>query len=136
MMTPMSRIKRWLSHAWVRVALIVGVVLLITVAFALVDLSPDLEHLDVRLLSGPGQGNYHALAQRLSKEATEQQGRVTNVSTQGTVDNLEQGGEPIGQILGEDAKPEYPAGACCKKPARILCRIGVGLFGDAEDVLQ
>lgn len=72
----------------IRLLVLAGVVLVIGLVFAAVDLSPDLEHLDTEMLSGPEQGNYHAIVDRLSRAASADNGHVGNRSTAGTVDAL------------------------------------------------
>jgi len=72
----------------IRVLILVAVVALLVLAFALIDLSPDLDHLDTRVLSGPKQGNYYATTQRLGRSASRQHGSVMAAETAGSVDNL------------------------------------------------
>ncbi len=72
---------------WRSAALFLGIVL-IAVAISLIDLSPDLDHMDVRMLSGPEQGNYHAVVDRLALTAARKNGQLENQATSGTVDNL------------------------------------------------
>lgn len=72
-----------------RVAIVIGGVLLIVAIAVLVDIEPSLSHLDATLLSGPEAGNYHAVASRLSDAAAERKGTLHNQPTAGTVDNLE-----------------------------------------------
>lgn len=71
-----------------KVLILLGVVVVLALVFALVDLSPDLGHLDARILSGPEKGNYYAVVDRLSAAADEQDGTITNAATAGTVDAL------------------------------------------------
>jgi TRAP-type uncharacterized transport system substrate-binding protein len=73
---------------WRSIALFSGIIL-IAIAISLIDLSPDLDHMEVRMLSGPEQGNYHAVVDRLSTAAARKNGRLENQTTRGTVENLE-----------------------------------------------
>ncbi len=64
--------------------------LLVIAALSLINLSPDLSHLDATLLSGTQKGNYFAIGKTLEKLADSDNGNLKNVSTKGSVDNLEQ----------------------------------------------
>ncbi len=52
-----------------RIVLIVGGIAILLLAFSLVDLSPDLDHLNIKMLSGPSEANYHAIVTRPSTYA-------------------------------------------------------------------
>lgn len=71
-----------------RLAALLGGSLLLVAAFSLVNLSPDLSHLDARLASGPELGNYYAVAERLQDSARQDKGTLTNLASKGSVDNL------------------------------------------------
>lgn len=77
------------NNPWVRTAGVLLVLGLLTVSFAMMDLEPDLSHVDVKVLSGSTSGNYHAVMERASEEAAKQSGSVENVSTRGSLDNVE-----------------------------------------------
>ncbi|MBX2797933.1 MAG: hypothetical protein KTR31_09700 [Myxococcales bacterium] len=81
--------KRKGMSPWIRVGIVASVLALLTVTFAILDLDPDLSHVDVAVLSGSPQGNYYAVVERAKAEAAEQNGTVDNVSTQGSLDNIE-----------------------------------------------
>jgi len=72
----------------VRLAAVLGIALLIGLAFSLLHLGDALDHLDARMLSGPEQGNYHAVVEALSRGAARRGGTLRNEATNGTVDNL------------------------------------------------
>ena len=55
---------------------------------ASVDLTPSLSHLDTRMLSGSEQGNYFAIVERLGAEAAARRGKIVNVASQGSGDNI------------------------------------------------
>lgn len=57
--------------------------------FHSLDLSPSLSHLNVDMLSGSREGHYHSMVERLAGAATQQKGRINNVATQGSLENLE-----------------------------------------------
>lgn len=71
-----------------RFAALMGGSLLLIAAVSLINLSPDLSHLDVSLASGPELGNYYDLADRLRDSAADDEGTVRNLKSQGSVDNL------------------------------------------------
>ncbi len=73
-----------------KTAVLFGVLAVTAVWLALSDLSPDLSHLDVKVLSGNERGNYYSIVTNLATEAENKQGRVTNVASLGSVDNVEQ----------------------------------------------
>lgn len=50
--------------------------------------SPDLSHVKVTFLSGGEQGNYYAIVQKLASEAKRRRGRIDNVATAGSIENL------------------------------------------------
>ncbi len=72
----------------VRVAAIFGLIAVVGLLFTLIDLSPNLSRLDARMLSGPQQGNYYALVQRLANRAGAQGGTLRNEATGGSVENI------------------------------------------------
>lgn len=67
--------------------------ILVVVALALIvarmDLRPNLSHVHVRLLSGPTEGNYHAMAGSLAAAAAKKRGRIENVASAGSMENLD-----------------------------------------------
>jgi hypothetical protein len=72
-----------------RIAVIAALVVVLGLLFHFFDLRPDLAHLEVSMLTGPEQGNYHALATRLSAAAALDEGKLHPQTTAGTVENLE-----------------------------------------------
>jgi TRAP-type uncharacterized transport system substrate-binding protein len=72
----------------IRLAALLGGSLLLVAALSLINLSPNLSHLEVSLASGPEHGNYFAIAERLKKSAEQDEGSLTNLTSQGSVDNL------------------------------------------------
>lgn len=78
---------------WGRFALRASVIAIAIAAGALfvrtLDLTPDMSHLDVSILSGSPEGHYHSIVARLAIAAAEEEGAVSNVTTQGSRANLE-----------------------------------------------
>ncbi|MBA3463101.1 MAG: hypothetical protein H0T46_24300 [Deltaproteobacteria bacterium] len=78
------RLKR-VPLGWV---IIVFVSVLVIVALKTVNFGAGLSHVDVRVLSGSVGGNYSAVVDGLSTRAAQRGGTVSNVQTQGSVENL------------------------------------------------
>ncbi len=73
----------------VKTALLFGVLALIGVWIATTDLRPDLSHMNVTVLSGSEKGNYYAIVEELKAEAGNRHGKLVNVATRGSVENVE-----------------------------------------------
>jgi len=69
---------------------IVGVAALIVVALVVyfVDFSPSLSHLRVTVFSGATTGNYHATVTTAADIARRRGGRIENIATNGSIDNI------------------------------------------------
>jgi hypothetical protein len=57
--------------------------------FRNLDLVPDLSYVDVKILSGSPEGQYHSMIERLVKAAADQQAKVSNIITGGSRENLD-----------------------------------------------
>src|SRR5215831_2650711 len=68
--------------------LLIGLLALIGLLGALANRSPTLAHLRVAILSGSERGNYYAVVNALAAEAQQQQGRIANLSSAGSVENV------------------------------------------------
>ena len=75
--------------AFVGVAGVIAVIGLLIAGVLTIDFQPNLSRLDVSILSGSNQGQYFATVERLKASAARSKGRIENVSTQGSVDNIE-----------------------------------------------
>lgn len=53
------------------------------------DLSTDLSYLDVAILSGSAEGQYHATIKQLAGAATQTEGRIQNIASNGSLNNLQ-----------------------------------------------
>jgi TRAP-type uncharacterized transport system substrate-binding protein len=53
------------------------------------DLVPDLSYVDIMILSGSPEGQYHAMVERLINAAAEQNAKISNISTRGSRENLD-----------------------------------------------
>lgn len=63
--------------------------MLVGLIIAAIDLTPDLSHMRVTVLSGPENGQDYALVEGLARAAKRHQGTVLNIATAGTAANLE-----------------------------------------------
>ncbi len=61
---------------------------LVALVFSTVNFGAGLGHVDVRFLSGSPGGNYAAVIDRISARAAKRDGKIENVRTQGSVDNV------------------------------------------------
>ena len=72
-----------------RIGFIFALLLLFGLIFAAVDLTPDLSHMRVTVLSGPENSQDYALVEDLAREAEPHRGTVLNIATAGTAASLE-----------------------------------------------
>ena len=72
-----------------KTALLFGALALIGVLVALYDPRPSLRHVRVAFLSGSPTGNYFATVDKLAAETSRRKGRIANVASAGSVENIE-----------------------------------------------
>lgn len=72
-----------------KVGLVVAVLALVGFLVSRLNLARDLHRLDARMLSGPPEGNYSANVDDLSRIAREGGGKLVNISTNGSAENVE-----------------------------------------------
>ncbi len=77
------------ARQYFRLAISIGIVLVLGLIFAVIDLAPDLSHMRITVLSGPRAGHDDALVSRLAAQAQKRHGQVVNVATGGDADNLQ-----------------------------------------------
>jgi TRAP-type uncharacterized transport system substrate-binding protein len=108
----------------VRVAVVVGIALLLALAIRLVDFTPSWSYLNVSLLTGGEEGQYFALGKKLAERTAKRKGKLEVVSSAGTVDNLErltaakQGCKAQFALVQDGIAP--PQGSDLKLVARLL----------------
>jgi uncharacterized protein len=73
---------------YLRVSLLGGILLLIGLLVAFSDHSPNLAHMRLGVLSASSQDNYYAIVNALSAEARQQRGRIDNIPSAGSVENI------------------------------------------------
>jgi hypothetical protein len=71
-----------------RLALLGGVLLLIGLLGVFWDHAPNLAHVRISVLSGDPQKNYYEIVNTLAAEARQQKGRIANVPSAGSVENI------------------------------------------------
>ncbi|MEO0601093.1 MAG: TAXI family TRAP transporter solute-binding subunit [Myxococcota bacterium] len=84
-----ARQRNLLENPWLRGALVFAAFAALAVVFAVVDLDPDVGQIEVRVLSGSPTGNYHAVVDRLALEAERRDGAIENLTSRGSIDNLQ-----------------------------------------------
>lgn len=72
----------------IKTAILFAVLAVITLAAIFYDRNPALSYVRVKFLSGTPQGNYHAIVDRLAEEAQRRRGRIENLTSAGSVENL------------------------------------------------
>ena len=75
---------------FVRVAFITLLLLVSGLIFVAIELNPDLDHMRVSILSGPENGNFYQVGEQLAGDAKKHKGKLVNVATEGSHDNLQQ----------------------------------------------
>ena len=73
---------------YLKLALLGGILLLIGLLVAFSDHSPNLAHVRVSVLSASPQGNYYEIVNALAAEARQQKGRIDNIPSAGSVENI------------------------------------------------
>ena len=71
-----------------KTAFLFAVLVAIAVLAATFGRDPDLSHVKVAFLSGSEEGNYHAIVAKVAAEARHQRGRVDNLPSAGSVENI------------------------------------------------
>jgi TRAP-type uncharacterized transport system substrate-binding protein len=95
-LTPSDRIKRIGGRAVTRgspspgakTAIFFAALALLTALVAWLDPRPSLRHVQVSMLSGATTGNYFATVAKIAAEAARRNGRVHNLSSAGSVENV------------------------------------------------
>jgi hypothetical protein len=72
-----------------RAALFFGALAILVLLVAWIDPRPNLRHVRVDVLSGSPTGNYYATVGRLAQVVSSHKGRIRNVTTAGSVENIQ-----------------------------------------------
>jgi len=72
-----------------RLAAVLLAIVALAIVVARLDLSPSLGHVHLRLLSGPAEGNYHAMGDAIAAAAARRGGRIDNVASAGSMENID-----------------------------------------------
>jgi TRAP-type uncharacterized transport system substrate-binding protein len=73
----------------VKTALFFAVVFVLAALLAWLDPRPSLRHVKVGVLSGSPTGHYHAIVETFAAEVSRRKGRLTNVPTAGSAENIQ-----------------------------------------------
>jgi TRAP-type uncharacterized transport system substrate-binding protein len=76
------------APAVLKALFLVAVLGLVAVLVGLSDHTPNLSHLRIGFLSGGERGNYYAIVSALAAEAARQNGRIENLTSAGSVENV------------------------------------------------
>ena len=72
----------------VKTMLLFAAVAAIAFGIAFYARNPDLSHVKVTFLSGNERGNYYAVVQKMAGEAKRHHGRIANIATAGSIENI------------------------------------------------
>src|SRR5262245_21782666 len=73
---------------FVRSGLLIVVLVVIAAVVATLGRNPDLSHVQVAVFSGSKDGNYYATVAKAAEAAKRQRGRIDNVQSAGSVENI------------------------------------------------
>src|SRR5215470_13867803 len=71
-----------------KILIVIGVLGVLGLLLAVTDPEASLRHLKVGFLSGAVSGNYHAVVARVAAAARTRKGRITNLASAGSVENV------------------------------------------------
>ena len=71
-----------------KTALLLAALVVIAALAATFGPNPDLSHVKVAVLSGSVEGNYHAIVAKAAAEVRRQHGRVDNLASAGSIENI------------------------------------------------
>ena len=77
-----------------KLGLVLAVLALVVFVVSRLNLSRDLHRLDARILSGETEGSYFAVVADLGRIAQKGKGKIENVPSNGTADNIARLGKP------------------------------------------
>jgi TRAP-type uncharacterized transport system substrate-binding protein len=103
-------LQRPRARALLRFAVVLAGLSVLAAGVGQLNLEHDLHRLDAGFLSGLPEGNYHAIADGLVRTAAQQRGRLREVPSEGSTDNIER-----------------------LRAARASCELSFGLVQDGSD---
>jgi TRAP-type uncharacterized transport system substrate-binding protein len=123
-----------------RIAIGSGLIVLLGLIFAAIDLEHNLSHMRVTVLSGPKAGEDYTLVELLVREAKRSLGTVTNSATEGIAANLDQlaGADAAGRTLFALVPDglNYPQPAKLQLVARLPRARILFLLGPQADAIR
>jgi TRAP-type uncharacterized transport system substrate-binding protein len=120
--------------------LLIALIGAIAFAVAFFGRSPDLSHVRVTFLSGSERGNYYAVVQKMAAEAKRRRGRIDNVATAGSIENITKlaAGKPSCSVhfaLVQDGMP-WPADEAFELIGRLPRPESLVLVGRRADAIK
>src|SRR6185295_19296667 len=88
-LVPQAASERPRSRPVLRFVSVLAGLVVLGLCVAQLDLEHDLHRLNTGFLSGLPEGNYHAIAEALVQTAAQQRGRLREVPSEGSTDNIE-----------------------------------------------
>lgn len=123
--------------------LVVGVLAAVAIVVSRLNLTRDLHRLDVKILSGSPEGNYHAIVEDLARIAGAEHGKITNLPSAGSVENVARLGKAaegacdVQFALAQDGSDFKPGGPKLQLVARLWKAESVFFLGkDADKITQ
>ena len=109
-LAPQAASERPRSRPLLRFVVVLAGLVALGLMVAQLDLEHDLHRLNTGFLSGLPEGNYHVIAEALVATAAQQRGRLREVPSQGSTDNIDR-----------------------LRRARASCELSFGLVQDGSD---
>jgi TRAP-type uncharacterized transport system substrate-binding protein len=140
---PLARaeIPRPTKYGLVRkVAFVVGLLAFLGLVVSRLNFARDLHRLDTRMLSASKEGNYYAIVDSLAQIAARDSGKITNVETAGSAENVARLAAAAGTCdvqfaLAQDGSDWAPGNKKLKLVARLWKAESVFFLGKGADKL-
>jgi len=121
-------------------AVLFVVVVIGFVVVATAKRNPDLSHVNVAFVSGSPEGNYHAIVEKTAAEAHRRGGRIDNVPSAGSVENVARLADAgtscrVQFALVQDGLP-WPEGHTLELIARLPIRESFVILGRKADAIH
>ncbi len=75
---------------YIRIIIITLTLMVFGVIFTVIELSPNLDHMQMSILSGPEGSYFYRMGEQLASDAKKHKGKLVNVATKSSHDNLQQ----------------------------------------------
>ena len=128
------------ERTWFRVSTLLGVLALLGGGILSLNFAPSLSHLRVSVLSGSRTGNYHAIVESLVATAKRQKGRISNLPSAGSLENITRLSAAVSDCGAAFALVQEGLPWGTEKKLRLIARLPVSetvfLLGRNADSLQ